>query len=150
MRSLSHPLQAAGVRGVEQLWLPYQPPSFSPPRCGCPGLSRSRSCGQNSVEATPADGDAKQKQTARRQAFHRALRDAQASGVVGVRDIGAAHRGCGWPRRRGIVTKLTRVGVTDVTPLWGVSRHVTLPRYAKRDAALKMSRSVTSRHAAAT
>ena len=29
----------------------------------------------------PADGDAKQKQTARRQAFHRALRDAQASGV---------------------------------------------------------------------
>jgi hypothetical protein len=35
----------------------------------------------------PADGDAKAKQNARRQAFGRALKDAQAKGLIGVREI---------------------------------------------------------------
>jgi AAA domain len=35
----------------------------------------------------PADGDAKQKQNVRRQAFNRALRDAQARSLIGVREI---------------------------------------------------------------
>jgi hypothetical protein len=36
----------------------------------------------------PADGTDKQKQTTRRQAFNRAIKDAQASSLVGVRDTG--------------------------------------------------------------
>jgi hypothetical protein len=35
----------------------------------------------------PADGDAVAKQNARRQAFNRALKDAQAKGLIGVREI---------------------------------------------------------------
>jgi hypothetical protein len=37
----------------------------------------------------PAEGDAKQKAAARQKAFKRAVHDAQAKGLVGVRDIGA-------------------------------------------------------------
>jgi hypothetical protein len=35
----------------------------------------------------PADGDANAKQNVRRQAFGRALKDAQARGLIGVREI---------------------------------------------------------------
>jgi len=35
----------------------------------------------------PADGDDRQKATARRQAFHRALKDAQAKGLVTTREV---------------------------------------------------------------
>jgi hypothetical protein len=36
----------------------------------------------------PADGDARQKQSAKRQAFNRAVRDAQERGLIGVREVG--------------------------------------------------------------
>jgi AAA domain len=37
-----------------------------------------------------AEGDAKQKQNAKRQAFHRAIRDAQERSLIGVREVGEA------------------------------------------------------------
>jgi hypothetical protein len=40
-------------------------------------------------KAYPADGDAKAKQEVRRKAFGRAIKDAQARGLIGVRDIAA-------------------------------------------------------------
>jgi hypothetical protein len=38
-------------------------------------------------KSDPADGDAKAKQNVRRQAFGRALKDAQAKGLIGIREI---------------------------------------------------------------
>jgi hypothetical protein len=42
----------------------------------------------------PADGDAKAKQNVRRQAFGRALKDAQQRGLIGIRDVEAVILGC--------------------------------------------------------
>jgi hypothetical protein len=44
-------------------------------------------CGRR-IRSYLADGDAIQKQAARQKAFRRAINDAQASGVIVIRDIG--------------------------------------------------------------
>jgi hypothetical protein len=72
------------------------PPAASPDEHACrrrqgltPLLGRPHGASRRPgfYKSYPADGDAKAKQNARRQAFGRALKDAQAKGLIGVREI---------------------------------------------------------------